>query len=778
MSRRPPAHRTPAVNVHPLLKQAVGLHQAGRVAEAAEIYEKIIAQVPDHFDATHLLGVIALQEGRLEQAQSLIGAALRINPNDTAALNNLGTVHLRNRELEVAREHFERAVKLQPNSTSALTNLGTVLRELGRPREALAPLRRAQSGDPKSAIVCNLLGACLLDTGDARGAAEVFEAATIAEPENADGWGNLAVALNSAGEHDRAQECAVKAVTMRPQSSAAVAALAAVEFEKGQLETAIATYRKAIALPDPSVQTHCAFANALWTSGRCEEALEQLRHALTIDGNNAVALWKLAMSQCRTYFDAEADIEKSRHAFSECLGDLQTWFHAKRRPEAYEAVGTTQPFFIAYQPFNNRDLLSRYGKVCSEWMASMSLDSPEAKSTHSQNRGEPIATSSKIRVGIASAHIRDHSVWNAITKGWVRHLDKNRFEVRIYQLGRTSDQETVRARSDVDHFEDRPKNLQAWVKTIREANLDVLIYPEIGMDALTTQLASLRLAPVQAATWGHPETTGLPTMDYYLSADGLEPVNAQEYYSERLVRLPNLGVCAEPLTPSITIPELGPLGLPDGEPLLLCPGTPFKYSPMHDQIWVRIAKGLRGGSGKRGWARIAGRLRGGTRGRLVFFRSGNESMDKLLAQRLRRSFDNEQVDFDSHVCLIPYLDRSRFFGLMQHAALMLDTVGFSGFNNALQAIEAGLPVLAREGDFMRGRLASGIMRRMDLPGLVASTNEDFIQTAIRLALDASACGELRVQIAERRGILFHDVEPVRALERWLIEAAGRTAPKS
>src|SRR6202040_2291314 len=97
---------------HPLLAEAFALQQAGRMAEAAEIYKKIIAQVPDHFDATHLLGVVALQEGRLEQAQSLIAAALRISPNDTAALNNLGTVHLRNREFEVAYKHFERAVKL------------------------------------------------------------------------------------------------------------------------------------------------------------------------------------------------------------------------------------------------------------------------------------------------------------------------------------------------------------------------------------------------------------------------------------------------------------------------------------------------------------------------------------------------------------------------------------------------------------------------------------------------------------------------------------------
>src|SRR6267154_6696550 len=115
MTRRP-SHRTPPPKSHPLLERAVALHQADRIAEAGEIYEKIIAQVPNHFDATHLLGVIALQEGRLDQAQALIASALRINPTDTAALSNLGTVHLRNGQLELARTQFERAVELRPNS--------------------------------------------------------------------------------------------------------------------------------------------------------------------------------------------------------------------------------------------------------------------------------------------------------------------------------------------------------------------------------------------------------------------------------------------------------------------------------------------------------------------------------------------------------------------------------------------------------------------------------------------------------------------------------------
>jgi protein O-GlcNAc transferase len=772
VSRRPPRQPTPAI--HPMLEEAVGMHRAGRMAEAIDIYQKIVAQIPNHFDATHLLGVIALQEGRLEQAQDLIMSALRTNPVHPVALNNLGMVYLRKGDLELAHGQFERAVKLQPDFSDGLANLGTVLRQLGRPDAALVPLRRAHSNNPQSAMVCNLIGACLMDTGKAHEAVKFFEAATNAEPDAADGWSNLAMVLNNIGELGRARNFADKAMAMRPGSSAILATRAAVEFGEGQIETAIETYREAVALPDPSTQTYCAFANALWTSGRCEEALDYLRQSVAMEGNNAIAHWKLAMSECRSYYSATAEIEASRQAFSDSVENLQTWFRAAPRPEAYRAVGSTQPFYLAYHPHNNKDLLTRYGKLCTEWMASMPIDVPLVRSGRGSAPQNASAAGRKMRIGIASAYIRNHSVWNAVTKGWVQNLDKERFDIWLFQLGRTNDEETAQARREVAHFEDGPKSERGWARTISEAQLDVLIYPDIGMDALTTQLASLRLAPVQATTWGHPETSGLPTIDLYLSADAFEPADADDNYSERLVRLPNLGVCVEPLEPSITVPNLRLLGLPSDEPLLLCPGMAFKYLPPHDHVWARIAKGLEAASSKRSWTRIADLLRSKGNGRLVFFRNNNVFFDELLKQRLRRAFDVEKVDFDARVCIIPQLDRPNFFGLMQQSALLLDTMGFSGFNTALQAIEAGLPVLAREGAFMRGRLASGIMRRMGLTELVATTDEAFIEAAVELAGNVSRRSELRLEIANRREVLFHDTKAVRGLERCLIEAIGRS----
>jgi len=140
---------------------------------------------------------------------------------------------------------------------------------------------------------------------------------------------------------------------------------------------------------------------------------------------------------------------------------------------------------------------------------------------------------------------------------------------------------------------------------------------------------------------------------------------------------------------------------------------------------------------------------------------------------LRAAFDRGKVDFDSHVSIISLLDRPQFFGLMRQSAVMLDTLGFSGFNTAIQGIECDLPVLAYEGEFMRGRLASAIMRRLDLPEMVATTKDDFIQKAVKLASDAGWRQKVQTKIRERRNMLFQDLEPVRALESHLTNLVSR-----
>ena len=106
---------------------------------------------------------------------------------------------------------------------------------------------------------------------------------------------------------------------------------------------------------------------------------------------------------------------------------------------------------------------------------------------------------------------------------------------------------------------------------------------------MALKLASLRLAPVQINSWGHPDTSGVPTLDYYVSADCFEPADAQDHYSEQLVLLPHLGNRIQPLTLTSSDPGFAALNIDLERPILVCPGTPFKYQPAHDHIFADIA---------------------------------------------------------------------------------------------------------------------------------------------------------------------------------------------
>ena len=741
------------------MARAVDLHRAGQLDAAAAIYEEILEQSPRDFDANHMLGVVALQQGELETAQELLNLAVSIRPRDANAMGNLGVSYLRNRQLEQAQQWFEKALKITPNAPPALTNMGSVLLESGRFDTALPLARKAYKLDPKAYDTCNLLGACLLKAGEIKAAADILEEATRLQPNEAEAWANLSWVLRALGKEDLANQYANKATVLKPNSPLAIGAQAAVQYDEGRIDEAIESYRKLILLAPPSSDTRVAYAHALLADGLNEEALEQLQRAQELREKDLTVRWALVMAHLKSVYRTEPERAASREAFGKALQDVQEWYERTPAVEfAFKAVGVSQPFFLAYHPYNNRDLLGRYGQLCARFMSTLPLPSSAAKRP-SKGAGIP-AGERKLRLGVVSAHVKTHSVWNAITKGWLQNLDQSRFEIFLFQVDASADKETSAAAELVAHFENEPRDLTAWVKTIREADLDVILYPEIGMHALTLELACLRLAPVQAAAWGHPETTGLPTIDLYISAAAIEPPAAAGNYTERLVTLPNLGVYVEPLAPKINTPSLRTLKLPSNEPLLLCPGTPYKYSPQYDDVWVQIAQRL---GRKSLFRRSSG-------GRLVFFKTHGEERNHLVETRLRAAFEAADLAFDAHVSFIPALERSDFFGLIRRSALMLDTLSFSGFNTALQAIECGTPVLAFEGEFMRGRLASGILRQLDLPQLVATTTAEFVEKAVALAHDTAGRADLQAQIEARREKLFRDLEPIRALENCLLEA--------
>ncbi len=763
------------------------LMRAQRLDEARTQFERAAKAQPGFVDAQSNLGSVLRQLGRVADSVAPLKRAYAGNPKSAAIGNLLGASLLESGDARGAVAVFEAGVKIRPQDAGAWGNLAAARQMNGDARGALDAADRSLAITPDDAGTLGVRAQALARLGDLPGARAAFEAALRLAPAAATSHHNLGVFLREQGDLVRAIEHLRKAVQLAPSFTRAHAVLvdalidagradealrhgqaftatatgdggalamqAAARFAQGDVEESVALYQRAAAAPHADAALFVAYGNALFASGDAAAATRQFARAVELDANNAHARFALAMSHLRPVYDDAVQMDASRRAFARAIAELDAWFTPARTGAGASAVGSAQPFYLAYHPVDAKPLLLPYGKTVARLMAS-GVDAPGTQA------GEFVAGPRKLRVGIASAQVRDHSVWNAITRGWVSHFDRGRIELSVFKLDRAADDETARARREATTFVEAPTTLSGWARAVIDARLDVLIYPEIGMHPLTGRLAAMRLAPVQAVAWGHPLSSGLPTIDLYISAQGLEPPNGAGHYSERLVALPNLGVCLQPLLPEPAAPDFATLGLSPGEPLLLCPGTPFKYTPHGDAALVAVAA----------------RLQAHGRGRLVFFVNQRPAMSAQVKRRMRAAFAKAGVDHDRTVAWIPTLDRRRFFGLMQHATAMLDTIGFSGFNTAVQGLECDLPVVAFEGEFMRSRLASGPLRHLGLHELVATTAEGFADIAMRLVQDDAWRAHVSREIAQRRHALFFDQAPVRALEDALFEAAGVSKP--
>ena len=356
--------------------------------------------------------------------------------------------------------------------------------------------------------------------------------------------------------------------------------------------------------------------------------------------------------------------------------------------------------------------------------------------------------SEPIRVGIVSAHFFGHSNWKIPIKGWLSQLDRSRFQIFGYHLGVTRDGNTDQAAAMCDRFVHRPHDVEGWREEILTDAPHALIYPGLLMDTQSLQLAAQRLAPVQMASWGHPETSGLPTLDCFLSSDLMEAEDAQSHYTEKLVRLPNLSIYYEPVnTPPETVTR-AELGLRDSATVFWSAQSLYKYLPQHDDIYARIAKD-------------AGDCQ------IVFVRHHGGNVTDVVRARLARAFAAHGLDVDRHCVFVPRMSQSRFVAAAGLADVLLDSIGWSACNSALESLAHDLPIVTYAGPMMRGRHSAAILTLLGVPETIAATPDEVATIAVRLAQNPDLRREIVARMAANKHRLYFDRAPVAALEDLL-----------
>ncbi len=475
-----------------------------------------------------------------------------------------------------------------------------------------------------------------------------------------------------------------------------------------------------------------------------EAALESYERALAAKPDFAKARLAACMAELPVLYRNDAEVNAQRAAYERKLGALCADAERGALDSLADAIGSYQPFFLGYQGYNDRDLQSMYGGMAC---GLMSKRYPPLPSPPAPQRGE------RIRVGIVSGYFWRHTVWKILVKGWVEQLDRNRFEVLGYHTGSIQDQETRVASKVCDRFVTGPLPLARWRQIIAQDAPHVLLYPDIGMDQMSAALAAQRLAPVQCNSWGHPDTSGFPTIDYFLSSDLMEPDNAEEHYTERLVRLPNIGVYYEPPDTQPSVTTRAELGLKTNTIVFWCGQSLFKYLPQDDDVFPRIAREVKGCQ-------------------FVFL---EHPKGPAATQDFRRRLDDAFRMFDlkaaDHCVILARCDEHAFAAAIGCCDIVLDSIGWSGFNTTIEGLVHALPVVTMRGPLMRGAHTAALLTMMDVKDTIASTRDNYVATAVRLACDQAWRSAVKDRMAANRHRVYRDRECITALEDFLVRVA-------
>ncbi len=632
--------------------------------------------------------------------------AASLAPADARAWNSYGIAAADAGERDAAIEAFGTATRLDPAYARAWNNLGNALRGAGRRAEALAAFERAVAADARYAF----------------------------------GWANLAVARRDEGDDAGAADAATRALALDSRQRGAMLVLAGIARRRGEIDRAIDGYERALAARPDDGAARFALAGTLAE----RDDLEAARAAYARAARNDPGLLRARIGAVLTLpmiVPDEGALARARVSFREGVARLREELPALAAALPADRVLDEMRwtnFLLAYHGEDDVGLQSAYGDMVA---ATLEAARVAAQLPRVAASGETARAGRKLRVAFVSAFLRDGTAGRYF-ESWITGLDRDRFDVTVHALSHGDDALTARVRARADAFvRHAGERTLEIARSIAAAAPDVVVYPELGMDATTFALASLRLAPAQCAGWGHPVTSGLPSIDAMLTSGPMEPPGGDAHYRERLVRLPGLGTrYARPALP----PRAGraSLGLPESAPLLLFPQSLFKLHPADDRRVARV-------------------LAAAPEARVVAFAGRHPRLTAAWRARLDRALDERGVAA-SRVIVLPQAGHDDYLRINLACDAMLDSARWSGGNTSLDAIACGLPVATLPGAPMRARQSAAMLRIAGVPELVADDEDGCIGIATRLLADRAWRNAIALRVADGAASLFDDGAPVEA----------------
>ena len=399
-------------------------------------------------------------------------------------------------------------------------------------------------------------------------------------------------------------------------------------------------------------------------------------------------------------------------------------------------------FQLSYDEYDNLEI----NKKCVKLFRKIY---PQINETHVLKN----VSKSKIKIGFISEYLTDHTI-GKLFKGIILNLDKNKFDTIIFHTQKTKKGEIYESfinaeKNNIIKNYILPKKFKDKQKIISEQGLDILFYPEIGLSLDLYYLSFIRLAKYQITSWGHPETTGNNTIDYFLTSKLIEAQGSEKNFSENLLYSNYL-----PMYYYIPIikNELKKDELSKNN-IYSCPQTLFKIHPDFDDVLGSILKEDKNAI-------------------LYFIKDSNNTWYKKLITRFKK---NKNLDLNR----IKFMDGLSWEGYINHcgqASVLLDPLYFSAGNSFYESMFYGTPTVTKPTKYTKSRLVLGAYNQMEIQDApiapVVDKIDDYVETAVTIANNKNLYDLKKYYNEKAKEKLFENKLIISDLEKIFIKLVG------
>jgi len=705
----------------------------GRAGAAAAFWRRALATDPNRHGWRTELILALLRADELAAAEAETRTAIERRPRDPALPNILGVVLKRQRRNAEAIPCFLQALKLDKAHYGAQLNLGNTQRELGDKPAAVQSYKRAAALRPKDPEAARLLACTLAESGDWPAAAAAFQRAILLAPKSGQVFSDRAVAQYNSGRFAEALRDVEKAVALEPDRRDHRLLQGKILRRIGDTKGAIEIFQALLQSGPNDPDVLLALGNVYrYGLGDLEQANDCYRKALQHRPGDPSIIGTLCGSLLNSrYADEAGHIEEASRLANELIrrdnlplsiiGDLQSIFLRTADYAGLARLGDRDRLMAYWVATNDigrlhnqlgrvvtaadRTSLVEYHRQWGDQMAALARQSPIRHPPRSQRRA-------RIRIGIVSSDLRDHPV-SYFALPIIEQYDRARFELYCYSFyPRPADGVQRFLAGKVDCFRVIQQGSdQAVAQIIADDDLDILF--ELGGSTMHNRLTVMayKPAPIQVSWLGYPHSCGLPTIDYIMLDRYIKP-SEPGLLIEKVFEMPETWVCLsrlgfrdEPIAD----------GIPEDRAGCITFGTmnnPYKYTAELLGLWAAAMREVPGS-------------------RFLFVRpeGGTEAFRRNILQEFaRHDIAAERIEFFGNV-------RGRHLSEYNRIDISLDTAPQTGGTTTCETLWMGVPVVTLVGPAPFERLSYSNISNAGLGDLCAFTTADFVAAAVNLAQD-------------------------------------------